>query len=435
MAISDTARELAASDAATKPTSKERAAFLGKVAKLIETSGIDLDDIARIDKVQVGTYQSLTKDGDGEAHIHDMEKASIILTPTWETGPEWPVIQQAAPTVIELPKKQAKAARKRSAALIRKWKTATILPDPQIGYRLFETGNGGYELDPFHDGAAIDVALQIVAAMEHDGGVDKNVNLGDFLDLPSQSRFAQEAAFAGTMQAAIDYGHEFLARQRAAAPNAEHVLIEGNHDRRMQNFIQANALAAFGIKRANMPKSWPVMSLPHLLRLDELDFLYIDAWPTGAYWINDKLRAMHGDKVASGSSTAVKMVKANPNIGTIHGHIHRIETHSTTIFERVNGVTKPIRSGAYSPGCLCRTDGAVPSMKGSTGLDGRPAEFFEDWQNGMSLVRYTDDGDYFVTTHQIIDGVAVIGGQVFEATVDKRGKPLVKTEEQVPAAA
>ena len=435
MGISETARELAASDAATKPTTKERAAFLGKVADLIETSGIDINDIARIDKVVVGEYQSLTKDAEGEPHIHDLKKASISLTPTWAEGPAWPVIQPADPVLIERPKKQAKASKNRSAALVRKWKTATILPDPQIGYRLFDTADGGFELDPFHDSAAIDVALQIVAAMEHDGGVDKNINLGDFLDLPSQSRFAQEASFAGTMQASINYGHQFLARQRAAAPNAEHVLIEGNHDKRLSNFIQANALAAFGLKRANMPESWPVMSLPHLLRLDELDFQFIDAWPTGMYWINDRLRAMHGDKVASGSSTAVKMVKANPNIGTIHGHIHRLESHSTTIFERNQGVTKPLRSGAYSPGCLCRIDGAVPSMKGSTGIDGRPAEYFEDWQQGAAIVRYTEDGDYFVNMHQIIDGVAVIGGEVFQATVDKYGKPLVQDDEQLPAAA
>lgn len=425
MGLSEVAAEVAAEQAAEKPMSKDKRLALGKIADLIEKSGIDIDEVGKINQIKVGTYQAITKDADGEAQTHDLERASLVLTPKWETGPEWPVIQPAAPVVIEGVKPPKKKARK-TAALVRKWKTATVLPDPQIGFRQFEGG----ELDPFHDAAAIDVALQIVAAMEHDGGVDKNINLGDFLDLPSQSRFAQEPAFAGTMQAAIDYGHQFLAQQRAAAPNAEHVLIEGNHDKRLSGFIQANAAAAFGLRRANTPASWPVMSLPYLLRLEELNFKYIDAWPTGMYWINDKLRAMHGDKVASGSSTAVKMVKANPNVGTIHGHIHRIEMHSTTIFERVNGRTRPLRSGAYSPGCLCRIDGAVPSMKGSTGVDGRPAEFFEDWQQGVAIVNYTDDGDYRVTTHQIIDGVALIGGQIFEATVDKLGNPLVREDEE-----
>lgn len=424
MGLSEIASQVRQQDGPASVPTKTKQELLGRISDLIEKSGIDLDDVGRIERIRLNDYQGLTKDAvTGQVDIHDMQASAVVLVPKWADGPEWPVVQQASPVVVEAVKPPKKKSR-RTAALIRQWKTTTVLPDPQIGWRLFENG----ELDPFHDAAAIDVALQIMAALEHDGGVDKNVNLGDFLDLPSQSRFAQEPAFAGTMQAAVDYGHSFLARQRAAAPNAKHVLLEGNHDKRLSTFIQANAAAAFGLRKANTPASWPVMSLPYLLRLDELDFEYIDAWPTGMYWINDKLRAMHGDKVASGSSTAVKMVKANPNIGTIHGHIHRIEMHSTTIFERVNGETRPLRSGAYSPGCLCRIDGAVPSMKGSTGVDGRPAQFFEDWQQGVGVCHYTDDGDYRFNTYQIIDGVAVVGGQLFEATVDKLGKPLAKSD-------
>lgn len=373
---------------------------LGKVAELLQRSGIDPDDVGRVHTVTLGDYQGMTKDADGVAQIHDLHKASIVLSPKWEDGPAWPVVQQAAPIVISTP-----WTHKGAPALVSKWKTAVMLPDPQIGFRAIDG-----ELDPFHDDGAMDVALQVVAAHEHDGGVDKLVNLGDFLDLATMSRFLQEAAFASTMQPSVDRGYRFLCEQRAAAPNAELVLIEGNHDKRLQNFITVNALSAFGLKQANAPASWPVMSLPHVLRLDEMDVLYIDAWPAGEYWINENLRAIHGNKVRSSGSTANAVIKDNPSISTIMGHIHRIETHYKTVGTR-NG---PVRTAAISPGCLCRVDGAVPSANGSVGIDGRPAVHWEDWQQGVAVVKYTDDR-FFVTTHQILDGVTVVKGQEFVA--------------------
>lgn len=379
------------------------AQIAGKVAELIKKSGIDLDDIGRIDKVIVGDYQAITKDEDGNAHIHQLEKSAIVLSPTWDTGPEWPVVQQARPVVVKLPKLPRKAP-----ALVSKWKTAVILPDPQIGFRWLPD----HTLDPFHDEAAMNVALQITRAHDNDGGVDKVVNLGDYLDLQQQSRFVQEAAFALTTQPALDRGHLFAGEQRAAAPDAEIVIIEGNHDKRMQNFITVNAQAAFGLKRANVPTSWPVMSLPYLLRLDELNVQYIDAYPAGEYWINDQLRCIHGAIVRSGGSTANAQSKANPHISTIFGHVHRIEAHHSTVHDRSGA----IRSLALSPGCLCRVDGAVPSVNGATGVDGVPATHWENWQQGLAVVRYTDDR-FFAVTHQIIDGVAVVEGQEFLASV------------------
>lgn len=376
------------------PARKE---LVNKVAALIERSGLDPEDVGKIEKIRLNEWQGFYKDEVGEAHKVDMEATSILLSPKFEDGPDWPVVQRAAPTVIKPTK-----VKKSSPSLVSKWKTAICLPDPQIGYRVIDG-----QLDPFHDEAAMSVALQVVAAHN----VTKLVNLGDFLDLPAQSRFIQEAAFSNTTQAAIDRGHRFLAEQRATAEDAEIVLLEGNHDRRMQNFITNNALSAFGLKRANAPASWPVMSLPYLLRCDELDIKYIDAWPSGEYWINDRLRAIHGNKIRSNGSTANAQIKDHPNISTIFGHVHRIESHYKTIHDK-NG---PIRTVAASPGNLCRVDGAVPSVNGSTGIDGRPAVHYEDWQQGVAVVYYKNTGDFFLNLHQIIDGETVIGGQVFAA--------------------
>ena len=370
---------------------------LGIIADLLDRNNIDIDEVGKISKVSL--YQTAAKDADGEIQTKDL--VGIQISPKWEQGPEWPVVQQAQPVVINAP-----VVPKKAPSLIGGWKQAVILPDPQIGFRQFDD-----RLDPFHDDAAMNVALQLTAALEADGGVDQVVNLGDFLDLPAQGKYEQEAAFAFTTQNAVDRGHLFLGEQRAAAPNAKIVVLEGNHDRRMQKFIQANALSSFGLRRANLPESWPVMSLPYLLRLDELDIEYIDAYPAGMWWINDSLRAIHGDKVKSNGSTAASYTNEMPHISTVFGHIHRQEIQSKTTFDRAG----KIKVMAISPGCLCRVDGAVPSVKGSVGIDGRPVTYYENWQQGISVITYKPEGSFHVELVHIDDGKTLYRGQEFNA--------------------
>lgn len=312
--------------------------------------------------------------------------------------PEWMPVTQAKPVVINAPKP---AKVKKS-----KHEVHVILPDPQIGFRKI-----GDKLDSFHDERAMDIALQITSWLEENDQVDTVINLGDFLDLPAQGRFEQEAAFASTTQDAIDRGHLFLQQQRAAAgPKAKIVLIEGNHDRRMEKFININAASAFGLRRANT-KGLPVMSIPYLLRLEEIGVEYIDAYPAGAYWINDKLRAIHGTKVRSNGSTAAAYTNDTPHISTVFGHVHRQELQSRTIFDRQGS----IKSVAISPGCLCRVDGAVPSVNGSTKIDGTPATYYENWQQGIAVITIDKDGDFFTELVQINEGKAWFRGREFKS--------------------
>lgn len=314
--------------------------------------------------------------------------------------PSWEPMNRAQPVVIQAPKPATRKTSKHTVHI--------ALPDPQIGYRHLDSGP-----DPFHDESAMDVALQITAFLEETDRLDTVINLGDFLDLPAQGRFEQEASFASTTQAAFDRGHLFLQQQRAAAgPKAKIILVEGNHDRRMEKFITANALSAFGLRRANTAEL-PSMSIPYLLRLDEIGVEYIDAYPAGAYWITERLRAIHGNKARSNGSTAAAYTNADPHISTIFGHSHRLEIQSRTVFNRDGA----IRTTAVSPGCLCRVDGAVPSVNGSTHIDGSPAKYFENWQQGVAVVTVQPDGEFFTELIQIKDGQAWFRGQKFTAKV------------------
>ena len=375
----------------------DRAGLHSKLDTALAAVNANPDDVAGL---RVSQYQTITKDKAGDAHVHDLYAVKLLVR-TKDVTPEWLLIQPATPTVVHAVKS---SGHKRSGEQV-----AVILPDPQIGYRFFIDDQ---TFDPFHDEAAMNVALQVV----RDVSPDMVIHLGDFQDFPAFSRYEQEQAFAATTQRGLDRGHQFLAEVKAVAPDARQVVMEGNHDKRLQTMIVNNALAAFGLKRAGSVDKWPVLSLPYLLRFEELGVEYIEGYPAGQFWLNDHLRIIHGLKVRSSQSTASAVVH-DDDVSTIFGHIHRVETQYLTRQNR-NGAKTLV---AHSPGCLCRIDGAVPSVKGSTDLTGRPVESFENWQQGMSIVRFEPGDGSFAIESLFIDtrnGHKVrFGGKVYSPDV------------------
>jgi len=371
----------------TPPADVRRKQALGQILEMLERKGIDPAEIGSVKRVSL--YQSLTKNKDGEAETHDL--TAIQFSPAFETGPEWPVIQPGP--AIKLP------ARKTQVKPDAAWQTCVVLPDMQIGYYRDATDT----LQPTHDEQAISVALQIVKAVKP----AMVVMVGDNLDAPEFGKYRLTPAFQRTMQAAIDRATTLCAEVRDVAPDAEIVWLAGNHEERLPNYLLDNASAAFGLRRGNVPDSWPVLSIPYLCRMDEYGVDYRSGYPAGHVWINQRLRVIHGDKVASGGSTAHKYL-ATEKTSVIYGHIHRREWAERTR-EDWDGAKTVM---AASPGCLARIDGVVPSTKQGTDLDGRPLKRTEDWQSGCAVVTYEPgDGRFVYEQVAIHDGWAQYRGK------------------------
>jgi hypothetical protein len=383
--VSDALHDTFVGEAADTPRERRN-----KWLQLLERSGIDPEEVGKV--TQMKTWQSFHKDEDGNAVVTDLYGA--VISPVWADGPEWPVVNVATP--IRVTPSRTKAHKPEG------FKTTVLLPDPQIGFRRYQDGS----LDPMHDVRAMDVALKVLAYIRP----DEVGNLGDYLDIAEASRFAQEAFFQMTMQPTVDVGYRFLAMQRALAPEADIFLHEGNHDVRLSRFIVKNAMMAYGLRRADEPDSWPVMSVPNLLRLGELGVNYIDGYPADKRWITKGLKTIHG-KVAKKKGTAAQ-VSWDESVSTIQGHIHRIEQAWTT---RDTDDAGPREIMAASPGCLCRIDGAVPSFQ--SGIDGlgRPVKQYENWQHGMAVVYSRPDGFFHYEQLHIQDGRVFFDKQVFEA--------------------
>lgn len=343
--------------------------LLGTIADMLERKNIDLSEIGEIKKVSL--YQSMLKDEQGEAQIHDL--AAIQFSPKWESGPEWPVIQQGKPVQLQKSTTKPKTATG--------FKTCIIPPDIQIGYYRNQDGN----LEPTHDEAAISILIALIK----DTQPELVVMVGDNLDLPEMGKYLTYPAYAQTTQAAIDRATMLCAQLRSAAPNARIIWLAGNHEERMPKYILTNAGAAYGLRKGNTPESWPVLSVPYLCRMDEFGVEYFPGYPAADFWVNKKLRIIHGDRVKSSGSTAHVYLNAEKT-SVIYGHIHRIECAYKTR-EDYDG---PRTIMAASPGCLARIDGAIPSTKGGVDLDGRPLTRHENWQQGIGIVQYEDDGEH-----------------------------------------
>lgn len=305
--------------------------------------------------------------------LEDGSYEKVTYRPNQDEVPSWPVIDRPAPLRQPLA---------RSGGLLRKWKTAVVGADSQIGFRSIDG-----VLHPFHDDRAIGVFNYIVG----EESPDRVLLLGDIIDLPSQGRYAQEASFANTTQPAIDRTYEWMVTLREYAPHARIDFIEGNHDKRLTLYSETNALASHGLRRANWPDGWPVLSVPYLLRLDELDIDYLDAYPNAHVWVNDNLKAFHGTKADAKGSTGMKYLNENPGMSVIFGHSHRLEMVQKTTEDRLGS----FRASAVNPGALCHINGQVPGFNSSNHLDGTPARVTENWQNGLCIIRYTDEKSHF----------------------------------------
>lgn len=364
---------------------------LGKLAELLERQGIDLEEIGRVNRVNA--WQGFYKDEQGDAQVVDM--VGVQFTPTWETGPAWPVMRPAPKVRLPL---------RKCAVNGTDMKSCVVLPDMQIGYYR----DREEELVPTHDEDAITVSLSIIRAAKP----TSVVLVGDNLDLPELSSYRLSPAYQRTTQATIDRAGLLCAQLRDAAPDAEIVWLAGNHEERMPKWLLDNARAAFGLRRAgDAPDSWPIMSVPFLCNMDDYRIDYRPGFPAADYWVNHRLRVIHGHLVKSGTSTASAYL-AREKSSVIFGHTHRLEWAERTRQDHDG----PRRILAMSPGCLARVDGVVPSTKQGLDLDGRPLVSHEDWQQGIAVIGFEEgDGPFWPELVPIHDGRAMWRGKEYSA--------------------
>lgn len=275
-------------------------------------------------------------------------------------------------------------------------KLGMAFPDIQYGFKKsLRTG----KLDPFHDRAALDVALQIAA----DYPLSFECFVGDVMDLADWTdKFARGPNFYWTTQPAAIEAKWWLTQFRAQDPEARITFLEGNHEARMPAQLIKHLKEGYGIRSVDALNLPPLMSIPRILALHELGIEWIDEYPNGEAWVNDFIVCEHGPiaRGKSGATAAAYVQEVNET--RLIGHAHRIECATRTIHER-NGTRT---ASVWAIGCLCRVDGAVPAKRARV-----------NWQQAVAMIEYFDDGrpDHRIIPIPINNGRALFRGKLYEA--------------------
>lgn len=270
---------------------------------------------------------------------------------------------------------------------------AMIIADTHFGFHR-ETPSG--KLVPFHDRGVLDLALQIAESEQPDG----IYMIGDFFDLAMWTdTFLRSPKYEYTTQPSINEGHWWLRQFRMSCPSSYIIIHEGNHDARMKRMVMKHLRAAYGLRPADELNLPPTLSPQRLLALHKLDVEWINNYPSDRTWLNPTLCLEHGDLVRKDGGATSKAHISTASHSIIFGHVHRKEMSSRVIYTSSGAKTVM----AYSPGCSCRTDGAVPGYSK-----------IQNWHQGIALIDYTED-DFAVHDIAIDNGKAIWSKKVYVA--------------------
>lgn len=350
-----------------------------------------MEDESRARLTGFTTYEMVTKDAEGEAHTHVLHARRFAIDSEQAEDVRNTFITQAEPTVIN--PTEAEIPHRDHELL-------AVLPDMQYGYR--RVGEDRFE--PLHDPRALRAAQLILKDIRP----DTIILQGDLLDFSELSKYeADSKHFGDTLQLSINGLHRYLAQLRADNPDARMVGLAGNHEARLAKSVLRHNAQLADIKRANMPEEWHVLSVPFLLRMDELGIEWHGGYPANAYEHSPGLTFIHGQQTRSSGSTAALYSKQYPDTNLIFGHVHRHEVHSRT--DRQGNQYSAVTFGA-----LCRNDGAVPSYYNGIDEHGEVVKRYEDWQQGMGTIRNYPDGYIEIQPIKIHHGLARVNGKEYD---------------------
>lgn len=347
--------------------------------QLIEVCKIDLDEWI-IERHVINKWEVGAKNTAKNVVIHPLFQVKAWLVK------KYPEILKPVISNVEIKSSSFRYSKPKKI----KQGQVLVLSDIQFGFLRNLRTNA---LVSFHDRQALAVVLSLVEYINP----TMVAILGDTLDFAEWSdKFIRSPEMYNTTQPALIEASWFLSQIRQRLPKTPIYLLEGNHEGRLTKAINKQVPYAFGLARPY--DGLPVLSVPNLLGLEDLGIEYIGDYPKGELWINDTLRAIHGNKVRSKSGATASAVLEDAQTHTIFGHVHRSEMASKTLHDYSGAriVT------AFSVGCLCKIDGTVPGAGSKM-----------NWQQGVGLINY-DEQFVAITPIPIEQGVAMYDGRHFK---------------------
>jgi hypothetical protein len=235
---------------------------------------------------------------------------------------------------------------------------------------------------PYHDPKMHTATLNWLAEVQPVEGVID----GDLVDLPTRSTYKTKAKWNAAANDCIEQAYRIMCDYRSASPDTVWKYLFGNHEQRMWDSLMRDDEEAATITRAG--ESSPVLSLPYLVRLDELGIEYFDNYPHDVYKLSPDTAVIHGNKSKPGSGGTSQHETKDRRYNVFHGHDH---SQAITPFTTHDIDNKPITTYGIAVGASCQVAGGL-------GYAVRP-----DWQNGHATATFDKDGNLIPELIHFID--------------------------------
>jgi hypothetical protein len=259
----------------------------------------------------------------------------------------------------------------------------------------------GDQQAPFHD----EKLHYLFCGWLEENEPDQGVALGDKVDFPDISRHRLDPENTAKVNECVQSGYDLFRGYRTASLDTEWLFMPGNHDERIRNILldKPSVQPLYGVKRATPEgeEDEKVLTLPHLLRLDELGITYVD--PEGPYdmaqiSLSSKLAVRHGWIARQGSGVTALATLEHLGYSVIVGHSHRQSLVYKTTHDIEGGTTTLTAAEA---GCMCRID-----QQGGKGVRKFPDfSVLPDWQQGFATVTLHPDGLFRIEHATYVNGV------------------------------
>lgn len=226
---------------------------------------------------------------------------------------------------------------------------------------------------PFHDESALAAVCDLLA----DERPDQVIFLGDVADFSMLSKHRTHRRFGALVNETNNVVVTNFRRVREAVPDAQIVLLPGNHDDRLLYAVQDAIPELSHTTPGRLPGDPDVLpdalGFRTLWRLDELGIELVDEdWKLAQYGITPELSARHG--YLTGNNSERKLLEKHGR-SQVHGHDHR-----GSLIYRTKHDPLDIR--------VAMSCGTLSEVK----PDGLGYEPDPDWTPGMGWCQVWDDG-------------------------------------------
>lgn len=361
-----------------------------------------LDDHGALTKARFSDWQSLTKNNDGEAEIHDLKGTRFEVK--FDTKHEAMIQSLRDIQPIKAPR-------------VNKTRRPEVLKGPEAPRKALMGGDwhfgylrmAGGELMPTHDEDAISLFHQVAADLQP----DKIMLGGDTFDFAGLSRWEQLGIFLDTLNPTLMRVAQFLDQLKKDCPDAEIIWEDGNHDDRPAKMRRVGSQVAELLKAAVNGEGEAVLSVPHLLDFKGRGITYVRGGNARAQ-VNERLGMEHrgNDKKSLGRKL----------VSTIGFDKHSPNMPRPEVIETPWG---PQTIYHYTIGMMGRVDGIIPSWMSSYNNNQVPDEALMNWVQMFAVVDYLEGNQPFqvnmISTNPHDNYRAMYNGKLYQPPREEPG--------------